>query len=68
MQVNIPRVAFGNGFVNTIGRRVSANAHVYPVDVSNGMPIVTHKHPILEKMKKSKKSMPKTRASALGQK
>ncbi|MHA2231326.1 MAG: hypothetical protein ACXAB4_02430 [Candidatus Hodarchaeales archaeon] len=49
--MNIPKVGFGKGFVNA-RRRLGASAHLYPVDVSNGMPIISNKKPIIEKKKK----------------
>jgi len=48
--MNIPRMALGKGF---FGHRPKiSGAPVYPVNVSNGMPIVSHKKSILEKGKK----------------
>ena len=66
--MNVPKVGFGKGFVNARGRRLSASAHLYPVNVSNGMPIISSKKPIMEKGAKGWPSKLKTRVSALGQK
>ena len=52
----IPRVALGQGFFGAFRPKVS-DAHVYPVNVSNGMPVVSNKKPISEKVKG--KSWPK---------
>ena len=43
-----PRIALGKGFFGSMRPQVS-NAHVYQVNVSNGMPIISHKKPIIEK-------------------
>ena len=47
--MNIPMVALGNGFVNARGRRINASAKLYPVNVSNGMPIISDKKTLIEK-------------------
>jgi hypothetical protein len=60
----IPRVALGTGFFGSM-RPKASDAHVYPVNVSNGMPVVVQKKPILEKGRGLKS--PKTR-SRLGKK
>ena len=49
-----PRIALGKGFFGSMRPQVS-NAHVYKVNVSNGMPIISHKKPIIEKKGKPKK-------------
>lgn len=42
--MDLPRVAFGKGFVNkSIRAGNSQGIPVYPVDVSNGMPVVSEK-------------------------
>jgi hypothetical protein len=46
MSINIPKVGFGKGFVNARTSRLGASAHLYPVNVSNGMPIISPKKPI----------------------
>jgi hypothetical protein len=46
----IPRVALGQGFFGSHRPKVS-DAHVHPVDVSNGMPIISYKKPLIEKKK-----------------
>ena len=51
--MNIPRVALGKGFFGSMRPKIS-NTPVFQVNVSNGMPIVVQKRPILEKAKKSK--------------
>jgi hypothetical protein len=46
--MNIPMTAFGKGFINSRGRSL-ASSHLYQVNVSNGMPIVSYKHVMNEK-------------------
>ena len=60
----IPRVALGTGFFGSM-RPKASDAHVYPVNISNGMPIVVQKKPILEKGRVWSKALksPKTRGS-----
>jgi hypothetical protein len=41
--MNIPTVAFGQGFFGTNNRPAASNSFVSPINTSNGMPIVSEK-------------------------
>jgi hypothetical protein len=53
MQIARPTIAFGKGFINSIPSR-NASAALFQVDVSTGMPIVSHKKPVLSEKGKIK--------------
>ena len=53
MQIARPTIAFGKGFINSIPSR-GASAALFQVDVSTGMPIVSHKKPVLSEKGKIK--------------
>lgn len=54
--MNMPKIGFGKGFVNPSSLKapsIGSNGEVpvYPVNVSNGMPVVSPKVPLSEKAK-----------------